>query len=616
MVKTKRWMLMGPGLALVLAMPFGVMAQEAAPTDPALLLKAIPADATAFVALRDLTELDKDVHTLWQNLKLPEGVVPNLVELLSGSLQLGETFNPTGSIAAVILNLSEVKTPDEIEGRIAIFFPAKDAEAMAKAMGGEKDGETLKLELGGKPMVAAAKDGFLVMSPSEEGLKAAMQTKGGVIGAFPADRQKLFAQADVYGWGNFRGVSKELRAALMEAIEEALNNIMMGAMANDKSSLESIEQLMAEGQEAGFAIALKPAQGLSAQFFMVMQPDTKLGKDMAAMKPTDKPLLVGLPGEPTILAVGTVASPNTGEQIKKMFDNLLGTEGIEESVDKDKLTQIRDMVVPLADSMQQASIGISGLPAGGEDGMMALTVVGEVKNSQEFKSKVKDLVIAVKDLAIDAAKKGGEDEEKVKAVSDAFAWKENAEKVGDASVDHFTLDVAKLPDGDAETVDQVKKILGKEGALLRVASVGQNRVVVTLGGGAKRFEQIAGLASKGESPLSAHADVKKVADRLPAGPKLAEGYLNLEHMFTLIMDISNEMGGGFPFPIALRNAAPIALTVTKAGDTGQQVEVLLPVELLRSVADMVRPLMGMMMGGPGGGPPGEPTEPQEEGKLE
>jgi hypothetical protein len=615
----KRWI----GMALVSALFWGLapaaMAQEAVtagPTDPAALWKAIPADATAFIALRDLKELNDDVQKSWQNLKLPENVVPNLVDLVRGSLQFGPSFNETGGVAVVVLSLAEVKSAEEIENRITLFFPSKDPEAMSKAMGGEKDGDAIKLEFMGEPSVVGTKEGYLIVAKDAAALKSALQTKGGVIAALSPERQKVFSQSDIYGWGNFRGVSKELRDTVREQMEQAMSSLPPPLMAMQKGNIEQFNQLLEEGQEAGFGLSLDPKRGLSGHFYMSMKPDSKMGKEIAGIKPTDGSLLIGLPNEPTILAVGTVAGSSSGDQLKQVFDGLLGAEGIEESVDKAKLTKVRDLLIALLGSLQKMSVGVSGLPAEGGEGMIGVSIVGEVRNADEFKKQARELFTVAKELAVDAAKKSGESEEDVKKVADAIQWKENAEKLGGANVDQLSFDLSKAPGANEEDLEQAKKIIGKEGVLVRIGSIGQNRVMVTFGGGARRFETLAGAAGKGDAPLAEHADIKKVADRLPTGPKFIEGYINIEHLFALIMDIDNEVDGGIPFPLALRNSAPIAFTGTKVGEAGQQVDVVVPMELLRSLADMVRPLLGAFMGGAPGPAPEAPQPPAEPGKLE
>jgi hypothetical protein len=202
----------------------------------------------------------------------------------------------------------------------------------------------------------------------------------------------------------------------------------------------------------------------------------------------------------------------------------------------------------------------------------------------------------------------------VKQAVEAVQWKDNAEKLGGAEVDVLTVDLAKLPDAEEEEVAQAKKVLGPEGVTIRLGALGKDKIVLVFGGGSKRFEAIAKMAADNEAPLTENKSVKLVADRVPAGAKLVEGYLNIDKLIELVMDISSEVGGGIPFPINLQNAAPVAFTATKAGDAAQQSDVLIPMELVKSVADVVRPMLMMGIGGPQGGPD-EPEPPSDNSEL-
>lgn len=623
MQTNKRWILTGLGLAVACLMPLAAAHAADAPAavstgDPTAVLKAVPADATAFVAIRSLKELDQDIQDSAKALGLPPNTIPSMLDWAKGSLKLGDGFNESGSMALVVLSLAEVKSPDELQNRIAVFVPATDAEALAKSMGGEKEGDFYKLEVGGNPTVAAAREGFVVIGPSEDAVKAAVQAKGdGLMKALPADRRKMFAQQDLFVWANFRGVSKELRDTLKEELTKAMSSGgMPGAlMAMQEGNFAQLAKIMEEGQELGVAASLDAKRGLTASFFMIMRPETDLGKQVAAMKPSTGSLLVGLPDEPVIFAMGSVASPDTEKQLQQALDQLLTEDTVGDTIPKEKLDSLKSGAVKLLGTVEQMSIGVSGLPAEGGEGMIGATFVAKVKDSEQWKAEARKFFATVKDVAVEAAKKEGEAEDAVKQVADAVQWKQDAEKVEGAAVDQLAVDISKLPDTDPDTVDEVKKVIGKEGVLVRVASVGKNHVAITFGGGAKRFATIAGLAGKSDAPLAKNADLKKVADRIPAGPKLMEGYFNLDQLLAVIMNISNEVGAGIPIPLMMKNAAPIAFTAVKLGETGQQVEVLIPMELMKSTADLVRPFLMMGMGGGPGGDEEPAPPPGSDGEL-
>lgn len=614
---TQQWMLRGIGVAMALSAPLCLLAQEtpaakpATPAaDPSALLKAIPADATAFLAIRSLSQLDQDIQDSAKALNLPPGTIPSLIQWVKGSLNLGQGFNEEGSMAVVVLNTAQVTKTEELENRIALFFAANDPKALAVAMGGEKDGEVSKVTFADEPAFAAPKGDFLVVAKDEAALKEAVQAKGGgLVKTMTAERAKAYTEQDIFGWGNFRGISKELRQSIREELKSEMGP--QSPIESLMGSLDQLEKMIEQGESVAVGLSVDPKNGITGNFYLSMRPDTELGKQMAGMEAVKGSLLTGLPGEPFVFAMGSTASPDTERQLKQMLDVVLSEENVGEKVDKDKLAQVRDGLVHLLSSVQQMSLAIYPLPVEDAKGMVNATLVAKVRDADAWKQEAKKLFTVGKDLIVEAAKQGGEPEEQVKQFADAVQWKENAETIGGARVDHLSLDIAKIPDVGEEDADQAKKVLGPEGVLIRIGALGKDKVLVVFGGGAGRFDATAKLAAAGEAPLSGRADVKKVADRLPAGPKLLEGYLNVDTLISLVMDISSEVGGGIMFPIALRNAAPVAFTSVKIGETAQQTEVLIPMELIRSVADIVRPMLQM---GIGGGPqPGDSDEPEPPG---
>jgi hypothetical protein len=625
-----RWVLHGLVAMLLGAAPLSAQdAEPAAPpaaapavapapavaADPTALLKAIPDDAVAFVAIRNLKELDNDVQGLAQQLQLPPGTIPSLLGWARDSLKLGQGLDETGSLALVLLNPGEAKTADELTQRLVVYIPATDSEALATAMGARKEGETLTLELMGQPSTAATRPHFLVVAQSPEAAKAAAQARGqGLLKALSPDRQTAWGQQDFFAWASFRGVTPEMRTEIQTALQQAMNEMGGPMMAGQlQGPVDKLNQLFEEGQEASVAASLEPAKGLRLSFTVEMKRDTELGRQMAAMKPVNGSLLIGLPNEPFIAALGSVATPDAEKQLRDAFDQVAASVGQE--IDPQKRDAIKESLVKLLAGVEQMTIGVSGLPAQGQDGMIGVTFAAKVKNSQQWKAEAQKAFDLLKEVIVNAAKGEAEAETQaeVTKVADAVQWKPAA---GGGGVDQIVVDLAQIPDVGPETIEDVKQVVGQEGILIRVAAVDPQHVLVTFGGGVSRFEKVADLVRKGATPLDDHRTLKAVADRLPAGPKLAEGYLNIDQLLALVTEIGNQLGGGLPFPFALNNAAPLAFTSVKAGETGQRMELLVPTELMRAVADLARPFLMMGLGGPGGGMPEEPLPPDQESGLE
>lgn len=602
----KRWTLYGMGLAIALSAPLNLMAQDAGTAaGPAALLKAIPADATGFVAVSSLKQLDKDLQDCATALGLPPNTIPSLLQWFKGSLKLGKDFNEDGPIALVLLDASKVAEPGELENKLAIYFASSNAAEMAKAMGGEAEGDMFKVELAGEQAFAAARGGFLVVTKDEAAMKGLLESKGdGLTKKLSAAAQKSMAKQDVFAWVSFSGLSTELCENIFASLEREMGSTPLSSMMSGK---EDMKELVTQGEELALGVSLDPKQGINLQVLMAMKPDSEYGKQMAKMKAPSGSLLAGLPGDPFVFAMGAVCNPDMEKQLKKLLDVALSEEAVGDKIDKDKLEQVRGGLLKLVGTVDQLALGLYGSKPSEEQGMVTVAMVAKVEDSAAWKQEAKKLFTIGKEIATSVAKEEGESEEKVQQVLDAIQWKDGAESLGGAEVDVLTFDLAKLPDAEEEEVAQAKKVLGADAVTIRLGALGKDKVMVVFGGGSKKFESIAKLAAANEAPLTDNKAIKLVADRVSAGPKLAEAYVNIDKIFELIMDISAEVGGGIPFPLNLQNAAPIAVTSIQTGEAAQQTDVLIPMELIKSVTDLVRPFLMMGMGGgPGGADEPEP----------
>ncbi len=604
-------------------------APASAPADPSALLKALPADVTAFVAIPSLRQMDAHVQGVLTQLQLA-GMVPGPLDWIRSSAGLGQGLSENGSLAFVILSLKDAKSPEDIGDRLAVFIPTAKPDQLLAGLGAEKEGELNKITLMGQPTVAAAIPGFLVAAEKPETLKAAISpARKGLDAVMSAERARAYAASDLFAWANPNGLSKELRAQLRDAINEMMDKMNPAAGAGSETQpagAQQIDSILDDVEELTVGVSADNQRGLLVSWFVKPRENSPMAKQAQSLKAVEGSLLAGLPSEPVVAAMGVVcggadaAKATQAEQMLgqalKVYSSALSSAGVE--LDEARLMALKEPLVRLFTTMEQFAVSAAGLTEAGE-GRLGLTMVGQTADGQAWQASARKLFASLKQLAIDTAKKQGQPDEKINPIADAIQWKEKAEQVEGASVDHLVVDIDKMPKGpndSPEDLEKIKSFVGKEGLLIRVASMADNHVVVTFGGGQKRFAQILELAKKNDTALAGHPTVKSVASRLPKGPRVLEGYLALDNLLDLVMSTAAQMGSPIPIPLQLRNAAPIAVTVTKVTPVASETQILVPMELMVSVKDLVGPIMMMMGGGmQGQPPPEETTEPAPSGKL-
>jgi hypothetical protein len=439
----------------------------------------------------------------------------------------------------------------------------------------------------------------------------------------PKDRLAAFSRDDLTGWFNFRGISPAIR----KEIEGMLTGLMMmGGTADPMAAAEqakNITKYLEEGDVLSFSVRIDAAQGVNFSGYSAMKADSEYGRMMAAMKPPTEPLLIGLPEEPVIGAMGSASSgsvPGAKEQMRKGLDQVLNEQILGEMMSAEEISALKDDLINVLAEVDALNISVAGLPAEGGEGMIGVTSVVTVKDSRKWQKQVHGLFASIKKIILKAAKQPDITEDEIKAIDQAIQIKENAEKLGDSPVDHFIVDLSKVPDLTADDIAEVKSVVGKEGILVRIVAVDPTHVAITFGGGKARCQTIMKNITEGKAPLADNKFIKMVADRLPSDQRIAEGYLKLENILKLVIDISNQLNEPFPFPLMVPETAPLCFSSVKVGNNAQQMDFLVPIETIVTIKNSVEPLMGMMMGGMMGGPQGgememevEPLE--DEGEL-
>jgi hypothetical protein len=241
------------------------------------------------------------------------------------------------------------------------------------------------------------------------------------------------------------------------------------------------------------------------------------------------------------------------------------------------------MVKYLIGDIRHMSMSVSGLPPD-QDGMIGVTVLLTTEGkSAKVCSTMSEMVAGmVKVFA---------DNEEAREWVSLFEYKAGAETSGSVKVDHFTI---KLPsEVDGEDREKANKIIGKEGILLRVAAVTDQRVAITFGGGSERLAQVVKAAQTDAAPLASDEGIQRVSAFLPK-KRSAEGYLAVDRLLTMIGEIAKVAGKPLGVTMPEINA-PIAFVTAPAGKAGSQNDVFVPLEAIVAVKDAVINAMGQKM---------------------
>jgi hypothetical protein len=572
---------------MLAAAPFS-MAQPAA-TD---LLTAIPSDALAAVAIRNVSELDGKVISLCQQLNLPP---QSLLMLAKGAMQLEEGLNDKGGVAVVVLSLNNFTNP--MEGAV-VLVPCTDYATFTKNMGlqpAEGAEGVSKATISGEQSFIAQYGSFAAIAPGPDPLKllagaAGKPTIGKSWGAHELER---FNADDLVIWFN------------AESLMAAPSVQGLFAMLSGMSQGQFNPQQFADVRTATIGLRIDK-QGIRLGMFTGYKEGSAAATMAQSVKPTTESLLKGLPADPFVVAFGMLVSKESmadaSQKVAAIFTNPAMTGQM--PLPPEKLKEISDMLSQNLANVRGLSFAVSALPAGPE-GLFGFTKVLTVESNAaavctSLKNVLDTVMAAVPAPATPEAPK----------VQDIIEYKVAAETLDGIKVDHLIIHLDKAPDMDAEQLGKVKKVVGEEGIVIRIGAIDDKHVVSSFGGGAARFQKAAALAKAGEAPL-ANDEAIKASAALLSNEKVAEGYFSLDHLVNQINESVKAVGEPEEFPYHLGDLkAPAAMTVKPIPPAGAQADLIVPMPLASAIKDLI---MNAAAGGsppPGGAPEGEPSDAQ------
>jgi len=333
------------------------------------------------------------------------------------------------------------------------------------------------------------------------------------------------------------------------------------------SPLSNVEALASagNGDTNATCMVIEIGDPLGITSWERFNPGSQSATKLANMPTTTDSMLVGLPDEPIVFAVGGSPVP------VDMFAQILN------SVDPGVLDAL----------VASSSMSLSELP-GGYSGLFGLANVVTVTHpnptvnaAEIYRTLVAGLMNDLQDL-LDA-----------ELVVGVLVYEEQVAEPGVQGgrlVDRLTIGVdlllqlLGLPEDDY--TDEIMAVLGSEPLLIRIVKVNQTHVAISMGGGVDRLNQIITLVESGMAPLASRVLVADVASSLPAERAL-EAYVALGQLPKLVYDIAQALGANLPLDQDPGNANE-AIGVTRGRDgNSERSDVVAPAELLRGLAEFL-----------------------------
>lgn len=569
-------------------------------------LAPIPGDAVAFVCIPSIKGLDADYQQAIQNLGLQPFVQPpmdSLVGLLKARVPKLEGLDEDGSLAIVFM---PAETVFELQFTQAMLIPTKEPKAMIEAMGGEAaEGGLWTVSLAGQPTYVALGKNRLIVA-RQAGIATAVKNATTSIAARlePAEKKALEG-LDLIVWADADRLLKLVKPMIdgllvpILAMQQSAGGFDATSAAMNKKQID----MFVEGAASlTVGVSLDNA-GVGLRFGIT----SKTGSDLARqtkMRNTSDSLLDGLPATDYLLAFGQTADPDQSRAALKDLDVLFSMGEEIEEIDSEKLKKARALIEEAVPMLTGLRGSIEALPPG-PDGLFGVSVIADTtdgKKALELKSKFIELG---KEMLADAAEKT--EDEWIDQLNEAVIYEKEAEEIAGVKVHRLRFDLDKMEEIDEEDLEAMRKVIGREGALVRMACVSPRTVVVGFGGGKARMATLIEQAKKNEPSLAKDEGIKKVVKFLPK-ERASVTYLAVDRILASVNRIMEALEEELlPVQMPAINA-PLAM-VGSGGDGWMQLDLFLPTELLVASKDAAMVMMGQAAAPPAATPAPSSEEP-------
>ncbi|HNQ22244.1 MAG TPA: hypothetical protein PKK06_04035 [Phycisphaerae bacterium] len=520
--------------------------------DTAAVLQTIPADADGVLIIPKLAECDARLTALAQRAAFPP---ISALTLAKGWLEIITGIDETGAAAVVLL---PARTPQRPAPSLLLIIPTADRHAVLGLLNAEPlEAGYFRVRVRGRESFAAACGPFTVLGPSVAAVQAIVEPTGEPLAARLQAAQKGFLTAgDIVFWLDLTRLPGGIEAG--RSAESPWPWPLPDAA------------VLAAHRQALATLRIEP-QGVTAELHL--GPAASAAQPAGGSSTSERTLLEGLPAGPCAVALGATGQSATA-MARLLLGNLVPGSVTNAPVDAAALQGLRETCLSLAENVSALSLSVAQ-PADPTEGLLAAYVVLDMRGGS-------GAVLATLAAAIERFRASVGAEQPAQRVGRALVYQQAAERRDELAVDHLTFDLGVLP---PEQTELWRKVLGNEGLLIRLAAIGETRLLVGLGGGPARFAVAAAAAQSEQAPLAAEAGLVRAATRLPAQRSFA-AYVYLERVRRLFTQLAATAGAPERtrrLPIVADIDAPIGVVANVEEGGTVRVNAFIPVELIAAI---------------------------------
>ena len=552
------------------------------------ILKQIPSGSLGFVAINNVKATAARVDQFITDIGVGKFVPPGgVLSLMKGAVRLGPGFNADGGMALAVLDPQQfeldlaglitgkpgAKEPKPNDIPVVVFVPGSGVKEVFGDLA-KPDGKYFLVTIEGVPTVATHRNGYVVLSPCQAAVEAVVSARKTAAGEMSKDHAAVIAKADMAYCINMKVAGPIVNAALKKyekEIENGMGGGPFGPMPFNPAAILNIYRKLIAEMDTITVTARLESKGVAVDMMLSFSPDSLLTKIAAAFPGTVKPNVARLANLPYVMAIGSLAEKN--KEARKFADDMTA-----DLFGKNMPKELRDLIARMQKVGAGTDITSFQFVAGGAPqgkGVFGLAALIECKDPKAVKKMLVD-VAGVIEKAIKSIDPNDENIRKLK-----IAYSSNIETIGTIAVDAIVVTHPDLDDLGAPQKAEMKKVLGEDKILIRVAAIDGKTVVMTFGGSSAFLAETVKAAKLGGRIVS-RRDAARLARHMPAKPT---GFMlfsvgNLFEVINTGMRVFDPNSTGMDVKIATKD--PVVIS---GGYTGKASHVIIyvPTKLIKDV---------------------------------
>ena len=557
------------------------------------VLEQIPAGSLGFAVVQNIkataSRADKFIKDIGVGKFVPPGGV---LAFIKGAANLGEGFNADGGLAVAVLDPQQfgldvlalikpgAQPPKPSDIPVVVFVPGSGVQEVFGQLA-KPAGKYFHVTLPNMPLVATHHNGYVILSPSQAAVEAVLKAKRTAADEMPKEHAAVIARSDVAYYLNMK-VAGPVISGLLKVLEKEFAGMPAGAMPVDPQAVLGLYRTLISQMDALTVTAKLGAEDVSVDFMLSFLPDSGLTKVAAAYPGKTTPSVARLANLPYVMAMATVVenSKEAQELSDEMLSGLFG---------KNMPKAMRDLMTRMQKVASSNITGFQMVAGGGPQGkgLFGAAVLIECKDPKGVKSMLAD----VAGLIEGAIKSMAPNDPELQQLK--IAYSNNIETIGTITVDAITITHPELENMGARDREQMKKVLGEDKVLIRVATIDAKTVAVTFGGSSAFFTETVRAAKLGGRIVS-RKDAKALAKRMPAKPT---GFMlfSVGNLFEVINTGMQVMEPDASMPFKISTKDPIVISGGYMG-TASHVIFSVPTKLIKDAVEAIGGFFGAMGG--------------------